>query len=280
MTRNTSVIEVILLSLLCAPIIFICGIIVGVESDLHTLFTAETLPSWVAAIATVAIAVLTFILARETWYLREAQNRQIKLIQRESIRPVIGLELQQSKVSFQFMDIVITNHGKGFAKDIRFNFISRENNTILEKEDPIVDLFYGLSIFKNGMAILGIKQSLRSHLINFIDLHNKYENDTLDNYFEVNLSYKDTEGYKYSDIIIFDFSVYKGITEVGDSNPLNTISDEIKKINTTFNAITATLPTKKLHVNAYNTADRNISKFKMDNMREERIDKQKKKKQL
>ena len=62
---------------------------------------------------------------------------------------------------------------------------------------------------------------------------------------------------------IFDSMFSTMILTDYDENKDNKFNvDEIKKINTTLNAITATLPTKKLHANAYNTADRNISKFK------------------
>ncbi|MEH8148330.1 hypothetical protein [Aeromonas veronii] len=56
-----------------APLLFILGLVVGNHLQGNASLTADSISSWLSAIATVAIAILTFILAKETWYLREAQ---------------------------------------------------------------------------------------------------------------------------------------------------------------------------------------------------------------
>ena len=71
------------IGLVSAPLIFILGIVAGSQIQLSSILTADSLSSWVSALATVAIAVLTFILAKETWYLREAQIEQGNSLRKE-----------------------------------------------------------------------------------------------------------------------------------------------------------------------------------------------------
>lgn len=61
---------VVLIGVVAAPLIFIAGLIFGTELNTAIVLTSDSLSSWVGAIATVSIAVLTFILAKETWHLR------------------------------------------------------------------------------------------------------------------------------------------------------------------------------------------------------------------
>ena len=80
-------IEVVLMSVLFVPIIFIIGLVVGINIEGQVNLSTDTLSSWISAFATVAIAMLTFILAKETWYLRLAQIQQIGELRKEAIRP-------------------------------------------------------------------------------------------------------------------------------------------------------------------------------------------------
>jgi hypothetical protein len=55
------------------PLMFILGWSIGNQRASATPLSPDSVSSWVSALATLAIAILTFILAKETWYLRLAQ---------------------------------------------------------------------------------------------------------------------------------------------------------------------------------------------------------------
>jgi hypothetical protein len=119
------------------PMALLIGIVIG-----HTInlpFTADTLSSWVTAIATVAITVLTFVLAKETWQLRIAQNTQLRELQLEGIRPNISIAFGPSKAGIKFIDIRISNTGKGIAKNIRFKLQGREENSIDSESEVLLE---------------------------------------------------------------------------------------------------------------------------------------------
>ena len=98
-------IVVALVGLLLVPVIFIIGLVVGLNIDGNVSLSTDTLSSWITAFATVAIAVLTFVLAKETWYLRLAQLRQMEDLRIESIRPSLEFYLLSAPASFQFMNV-------------------------------------------------------------------------------------------------------------------------------------------------------------------------------
>ena len=108
------------IGLVSAPLIYILGIVTGSQIQLSAILTADSLSSWVAALATVAIAVLTFILAKETWYLREAQIEQVNSLRKENIRPAVSVTLKNSDIAFNLMMVNLSNLGKGIARNVSF----------------------------------------------------------------------------------------------------------------------------------------------------------------
>lgn len=54
--------------------------------------------SWVSAFATVAIAILTVVLAKETWALRKAQNKQVDSLRKETLRPQVSVTLEPRRI--------------------------------------------------------------------------------------------------------------------------------------------------------------------------------------
>jgi|TARA_B100001059_G_C17614934_1_gene466523 hypothetical protein len=161
------------------PLIFILGLVAGSQIQLSSVLTADSLSSWVTALATVAIAVLTFILAKETWYLREAQIEQVNSLRRENIRPAVSVTLKNSDIAFNLMMVNLSNLGKGIARNISFKFIDKSGEEIFEGNNGIVDLFLNLHVFSNGMHSLGINQNVDSFLFSFYDLEGKLKNDQL-----------------------------------------------------------------------------------------------------
>ncbi|WP_373823823.1 hypothetical protein, partial [Neisseria dentiae] len=89
---------IIILSVI-APSLFLAGVVFGHYFSESQVLIADSISSWVSAVATVAIAILTFILAKETWHLREAQISQLEELKRENFRPNIGFQLEPNPVS-------------------------------------------------------------------------------------------------------------------------------------------------------------------------------------
>ncbi|MBB1378783.1 hypothetical protein [Pseudoalteromonas sp. SR43-2] len=244
------------IGLVSVPLIYILGIATGSQIQLSSIFATDSLSSWVAALATVAIAVLTFILAKETWYLREAQIEQINSLRKENIRPAVSVTLKNSDIAFNLMMVNLSNLGKGIARNISFKFIDKSGTEISEGNNVIVDLFLNLHVFSNGMHSLGINQSIDSFLFSFYDLKGKLEdNDIFTPFFTIIVSYSDVEGNIYTNELTIDFAEFKGITEIGGGNPLHKMAEDLKKLREQIEKMTSSSP-KKLHVNTYTSRDR------------------------
>ncbi|WP_429052148.1 hypothetical protein [Aeromonas rivipollensis] len=247
----------VLTGLVASPIIFIAGIIFGAEFSASVTLTADSLSSWVGAIATVSIAVLTFILAKETWHLRNAQISQLNEIRRESMRPNVIVNIQPSIVSISFWDVVIQNLGKGIAKNVSFEFQNHDGTIATKDNNHLIDIFNKLSLFGNGCSSLGLGQSIKSFLLNFHELENAVGSDNIfKQKVRLVIKFEDVEGYIYSNTIDIDFSDFKGISVLGDStDPVYSIYKELEKIRKTLEP-TFKSGFRKLKVDIYNSSDR------------------------
>jgi hypothetical protein len=255
-------------SVVAAPLIFILGAAFGSQIQISNILTADSLSSWVAALATVAIAILTFVLAKETWYLREAQIEQVNELRRENIRPNVSVNLSSSPIDLSFMNIRIQNHGKGIARNIRFSFIDREQKEINLLDSAIVDEFLKLHVFSEGINSLGLDQKIESFLFSFYDIKKNVEgSDIFSPYFKIKIHYEDVEGTPYFNELTMDFKEYKGITSVGGGDPLHKIADDIKKLREQFGRVTTH---NRINIDTYTSSDRDQQRVKIDTMLEER----------
>lgn len=255
--NERSLIPLLIVSgVVAAPIIFILGLVTGSQIQLSNLLTADSLSSWTSALATVAIAILTFILAKETWYLREAQIEQVNELKRDNIRPNVSLRLKNSPVSFNFIEVEINNLGKGIARNLKFKFLDSSGAEILEKDNPIVDEFLKLHIFSEGIHSLGIGQKVESFLFSFFDLKGKLDgDDILSPFFRIEIKFSDVNGEQYSNELVVDFKEYKGVSEVGGGDPLHKIADDLNKLREQFGKVVNSSP-NRLQVSTYSSADR------------------------
>ncbi|MFS1947085.1 hypothetical protein BCU64_007240 [Vibrio lentus] len=239
--------SLILIGVVAAPLIFILGIVTGSEIQMSSVLSADSLSSWVSAIATVAISVLTFILARETWHLRLAQIDQVNEIKRESIRPNICVEITPSKESINFMSVKISNKGKGIAKDVTFKFVDTLDRHVVV-DNNVVKRFTRLTAFKNGLNTLGLEQTFSSYLLNFHDFG--------DEIYKINfclvINFRDVLGNEYSNEYVLDFSEYEGISTIG-TDPMYKIAREIEKIQRFYTNLSSN---KRLNVNTFTEEDR------------------------
>ena len=141
-----------LLALLLVPLIFIGGVVLGLSFQTQLELTADSISSWVAALATVAIAVLTFILAMDTWRLRAAQIEQIEELRREALRPNVEFYLLPAPASFQFINVHIENNGKGAAKNITFDIKPEAIGENEKNERQLIAQLLSLNMLHNGIA--------------------------------------------------------------------------------------------------------------------------------
>lgn len=175
------------------------------------------------------IAILTFILAKETWYLREAQIQQLEELKRENIRPNIGIQLTPNPAGFNLFDIKITNHGKGIAKKISIKFLDQQGNEVSEDTDIVVSEFRKLAMLRLGIQTMGIGQEISSFVFSFHELSEKLKGDIFSPFIHIAINFEDVSGYSYSNSFTIDFAQFQGMSEVG-GNSLYKLSNEIKKI--------------------------------------------------
>lgn len=237
-----------------APLLFILGLVVGNHLQGNASLTADSISSWLSAIATVAIAILTFILAKETWYLREAQIRQLDELKRENIRPNVGVQLESSPVGMNFVNVKISNLGKGIARKIVIKFVDRAGNEVAKDVDLVVEKFRKLAMFRQGIQTMGIGQEISSFVFSFIDLGKELNGDIFKPYLQINIDFEDVEGNLYSNSFTIDFAQYEGISELG-GDPLHQMATEIKKIREQLGKV-AGQNAGRIGVDVFNSEDR------------------------
>lgn len=245
-----------LIGLLLVPVMFIIGLVIGINIYGNISLSTDTMSSWISAISTVAIAVLTFILARETWYLRLAQIKQINELRKEAIRPNLEFYLLSAPASFQFMNVHIENNGKGVARNIKFTFSGENNAPFTENEQSVVDKLHELNILRNGMLALGSGKQRTSFIFSFIELADKMGDDAFDIRINVSMTYEDSEGRAYKSDSVVDFSEFKGVREIGGGDPTYNLYQETKKIREIFQSAQGGMSSKRINVNSFSSQDR------------------------
>ncbi|MDD2743753.1 MAG: hypothetical protein PHV02_15920 [Rhodocyclaceae bacterium] len=238
-----------------APLLFILGLVVGNQLQGNSSLSADSVSSWVSAIATVAIAILTFVLAKETWYLREVQMLQVAELKRENIRPNVSVQLERSHVGINFHNVKVSNLGKGIAKRIAFTFFDRAGNAVDDDQDVIVNKFRKLAIFRQGIESMGIGQTLSSFVLNFIELHRELNGEIFKGYLNILVSFEDVEGNPYTNTFAIDFAQFEGISELGGGDALYQLATETKKIQEHLGRM-ARHSNGRIAVDVFNTADR------------------------
>lgn len=250
------IVLVVLSGLLFVPLVFIGGLVWGLSLGGNGKLAADTLSAWVGAIATVAIAILTFILARETWYLRLAQIRQIDELKIEAMRPSLEFYILSAQASIHMMNAHIQNNGKGIARNVSFKFYGSSGDVLSSQERAVVEKFQSLNMLKNGLASLGASKERKSFVFSFLDLINKNGDALFGVKIRASIEFEDAEGRKYASESIVDFSEFKGVSEVGGGDPLYNLYKETEKIVKVLESVQAGMSSKRLNINVYSSADR------------------------
>ncbi|WHI51097.1 hypothetical protein P3339_22310 [Microbulbifer sp. MLAF003] len=265
---NTLILSVIILAII-TPLAFIGGIIFGDSLQPDFRLTADSLSSWVASIATVSIAILTFFLAKETWYLRAAQNEQLDQLRLDAIRPSVDFYFVTSKLSMQFIELEIKNNGKGIAQNINFRFLDPKTREIV-KENEIIRKIKNLGAIKTGIASLGVEQIYNSFLFSFPDMIVKMgERETFSTKFIVQILFTDVNGHNYKNEVTIDTSEYEGVVEIGNGDPMHRISKDIEKIADWAESLTRNSG-NRISVDTYNSEEREKERQKWESIREKR----------
>lgn len=252
--------------LLMLPVVFIIGLVVGINIESAITLSQDNLSSWVSAFATVTIAVLTIVLAKETWGLRLIQLSQIEQIRKDSIKPSVGLYLKSSPAGFNFIDVHITNNGSGTAQNIKFTFKNASEDA-QEVYEHLLSELNKLVILEKGISTLSSGEHRSSYLFSFIDLHQKFGEKALECVTEVDVSFEDIEGSKYSSKSFFNFTEYKGVSELGGGDPLNKISSHLEKIQKDVGHFASGF--KKIKTDVYTSEDRQAERDEWEKRRTE-----------
>lgn len=215
--------------LILLPIVFITGLTIGINFRGSISLLQDNMSSWVTAIASVVIAMLTIVLAKETWELRLIQLSQIDQIRKDSIKPSISLFLKSTPFAINLIDVHIKNNGTGTAQNIKFTF-KNANEDVQDVFMYLLEKLNKLVILDKGISSLGAGEHRTSFVFSFIELHEKFGDKALECITEVNLTFEDIEGEKYSSKSFFNFTEYKGISTIGDGDPLYKISSNLEKI--------------------------------------------------
>lgn len=236
------------------PLMLWLGWAIGSKRNWSTPLSPDSASSWVSALATLAIATLTFILAKETWYLRLAQASQLAELKRENIRPNVNVQLDPSKVGLNFVDVKVSNLGRGIARKVRIEFIDEVGNVVRDGTDPVVEKFRKLAIFRQGIESMGIGQEISSFVFSFHDLGSELNGDIFRPTLRFSVTFEDVEGAKYQNEFVVDFAQYEGISELGGGDPLHLISKELKQIRECL--AKASRPDSRIGINVFSSEDR------------------------
>jgi len=266
---NTLILWVIILAIV-TPLSFIGGMIFGGSLQTEFTLTADSASSWVSAIATVSIAILTFILAKETWYLRSAQNEQLKQLRLDAIRPSVDFSFRISDVHVQLLELEIKNSGKGIAQGVSFEFLEIDGKSGL-KSNPITKKLKDLGAIKYGIASLGIDQLYTTFMFSFIDIMGEMgEDETFSTKFIVKISFSDANGHEYENAVTIDFSQYIGVVHAGGGSPTHNISKNIEKIAKWAESLTRSR-SKRITVNTFNAEERKQESEEFERIHKEQM---------
>lgn len=232
-----------LTTILTIPTIFILGLVIGINVNSNVQKKPIDIAAWLGASATVVIALLTLILAAESWRLRRNQDAQIENIRKESIQPQIEFFIEQSATSFQFFNLRVENVGKGVARDISFRLITR-NKCFLASEDYLISKLDTIGFFKNKISVLGIGKSRSSFLFSFIDFSNAFGEKAFEPCLSFEILCYDSENNSYTAKSVIDLSEFKGMSEVG-VDPIYESYEELKKIRQSIGSI---ISNKRLNI--------------------------------
>ena len=207
------------------------------------------------AYATIAIAILTIILAFETIRLRLIQAKQIKSLSEEAIKPKIELFLETNKYAINFLEIHIVNNGNGTANNIKF-FFEAEANEAIETSKSIISKIQIINFFKIGLRYLGAGQSKKSFLMSATENDLGGNENFFKSIINAKITCEDDLGKEYTYQYIFNMSEFQGIRSIG-TEPSKEMADSLKKICDSFtNVVGNSSGNKRIQADIFDDSSR------------------------
>jgi hypothetical protein len=261
---------VILSIVLTTVIAFILGVAVGAGSQGFLSLKEDNLASWVTALSTLCIAILTIVLARETWKLRDIQISQIEQVRKDGIKPIVNFTMKPAKVSTIFMNAHNRNDGVGVAQNIALSFV----NANLEAQDVfdhIVGELKKIVMFDEGLTSLPPGDEKLSYVFRFPDIHAKFGEKTMQFAATVEVTYQDLEGHSFKTANGINFREYIGASELGEE-PFYDMASSLKKIQGDVNKIAS--GHRRLRADVFDSEDRQKEAEYREQQRIERVEQQ------
>lgn len=171
----------------------------------------QVLFSGLVTIATVVYAILTWSLVRETTRMRRAQT---------DAKVMVGVSSRKETISF--LDFYIVNEGMGPAYDIKFKVTHSKAG---KGDVSIVEKINELGFVQSGLDYLSSKQEIRSFLTSMFE---NFE-DKIQTTVKIDVSYRTGAGSVVNDTYIIDFSIFRGLQQLGEPE-LYRIANAIEKI--------------------------------------------------
>lgn len=128
------------------------------------------------------------------------------------------------------MDVVVENSGKGAARSIKFEFSGLNGELLTDHEQLIVEKMQKLNILNKGILSLGSGQLRKSFAFSHHDIFAKAKEEFFDIKIQIRITYQDIEGKNFESFVIWDFSEYVGISEVGGEDPHYSSAKELERI--------------------------------------------------
>ena len=195
------------------------------------------------AYATIAIAILTIILAIETVRLRLIQAKQIRSLSEEAIKPKIELFLETNKYAINFLEIHLVNNGNGTANNINF-FFEEEDNEAIVTSKLIISKIERINFFKIGLRYLGAGQSKKSFLMSATERELGGDDNFFKSIINAIITCEDDLGKEYTYKYTINMSEFQGIRSIG-TEPTKEMADSLKKICESFKSIVSISSGKK-----------------------------------
>lgn len=195
------------------------------------------------AYATIAIAILTIILAIETVRLRLIQAKQIRSLSEEAIKPKIELFLETNKYAINFLEIHLVNNGNGTANNINF-FFEEEDNEAIETSKLIISKIERINFFKIGLRYLGAGQSKKSFLMSATERELGGDENFFKSIINARITCEDDLCKEYTYKYTINMSEFQGIRSIG-TEPTKEMADSLKKICESFTSVVSISSGKK-----------------------------------
>ena len=190
---------------------------------------------------------------------------QLAELKAENIRPNVNVQLEPSRVGLNFVDVKVSNLGRGVARKVLIEFIDEEGKRILESTDPVVEKFRKLAIFRHGIETMGIGQEISSFVFSFFELGPELNGEVFKPILRFAVTFQDVEGKAYRNDYVVDFAQYEGLSELGGGDPLHLLSQELKKIRAVLEKISRS--DNRLGINVFDSEDRAAENQRLDSLR-------------